>query len=135
MVLAKTKRIRTITHQPKGKTMTDIKNAIIESTKITNDDHGCLSAWLYLDYGGSGQGFGGFSLYIPKRGPAMGNYAGHFIWRVLEIADVTDWDKLIGKTIRVKAEHEGIQEIGHILKDIWFNPKREFKTIEKETKP
>lgn len=47
--------------------MSEIKNAVIESVTITNDDHGCLSAWLHLNYGGSGQGFGGYALYLPKR--------------------------------------------------------------------
>jgi hypothetical protein len=45
--------------------MIEEKNAVIESATITNDDHGLLSAWVYLDFGGSGQGFGGFALYLP----------------------------------------------------------------------
>lgn len=44
----------------------ETKNAIIESATITSDDHGCLSAWLHLDYGGSGQGFGGSRSTFPR---------------------------------------------------------------------
>lgn len=110
--------------------MIETKNAIIESARITNDDHGLLSAWLALDYGGTGQGFGGYSLYLPKsfkhHDPCGPNYAGHFIWRVMEIAGVSEWSKLPGKTIRVKAEHCGVRAIGHIVKDDWFDPTEDF---------
>lgn len=111
------------------------RNAIIESATITSDDHGLLSSWLTLDYGGSGQGFGGYALYLPAnfknhdlRAP---NYAGHFIWRVMEIADVTRWEHLKGKTIRVRATHGGVEAIGHIVKDDWFSPADDFKRMDK----
>jgi len=109
----------------------EIKNAVIESATITSDDHGCLSAWLHLDYGGTGQGFGGYALYVPKsfKHHDMKSVAGHFIYRAMEIAGVTKWTDLIGKTIRVKAEHSGVKEIGHIVKDDWFNPSEDFKDL------
>jgi len=102
----------------------DIKNAIIKAARISNEDHGMLSIWLTLDYGSSGQGFGGYCLYNPTH---KQDCAGLFIWRVLEIAGVNRWERLVGKTIRVKSNHSGIESIGNIVKDDWFNPSIELK--------
>lgn len=109
--------------------MSEIKNAVIESVKLTSDDHGCLSAWLLLDYGGSGQGFGGYALYLPKSYThhKLQSVAGHFIWRCMEVAGVTEWSKLPGKTVRVRGDRGGIEAIGHIVKEDWFCPKEDFK--------
>lgn len=114
--------------------MTEIKNAIITSATITNDDHGALSAWLHLDYGGTAQGFGGYALYLPKSFTHhdMQSVAGHFIWRCMAIAEVSEWSKLKGKTIRVKTElgwGGSILAIGHIVKDDWFEPKIDFAGV------
>lgn len=109
----------------------EIKNAIIKSARITADDHGLLSCWLDLDYGGTCQGFGGYALYLP---PSFSHHkkesiGGHFIWRCMEIADVEDWSKMPGRTIRADCEHTKVHAIGHIVKDDWFNPSQDYKDI------
>lgn len=107
----------------------EMKNAIIESARIEIEDHGILTVWLTLDYGGSGQGFGGYSLYLPPsfKHHSRTGIAGFFIYRVLEIAGVERWQDLKGKTIRVKATYDGIHAIGHIVKDDWFIPSEDMK--------
>jgi hypothetical protein len=108
----------------------ETRNAVIEGAQITNDAHGVLSAWLFLDYGDCSQGFGGHALYLPKSflHHKLNSLAGHFIWRVMEIASVTEWDKLKGKTIRVRVRDDdgSIDAIGHIIKEDWFCPREEF---------
>lgn len=107
----------------------EVKNAVIKKAEITADDHGILSAWLHLDYGGSCQAFGGYALYLPSSFShyEIKSYAGHFIWRCLEIAGVENWDQLQGKTIRVKSSLSRIDAIGHIVNDDWFFPSEDFK--------
>ena len=108
---------------------TEVRNAIITSAPLTKADNGVLIAWLQVSYGESGfQSFGGYSLYVPKANLAnvMHSCAGHFIWRVLEIAGVEEWSQLPGKTIRVRIEGDRIDAIGHIVEDDWFCPREDF---------
>jgi hypothetical protein len=110
----------------------ETQNAIITSATITNDDHGVLSAWVMLDYGGSGQGFGGWTLYVPKsfrHHNNQQNFAGHFIYRVMEIAGVNKWHDLVGKAVRVRSSYSKVLAIGHILNDDWFDPTKDFQQM------
>ena len=107
----------------------DIKNAVIEKVSLTCGDRGFMDAWLYLDYGGSGQGFGGYVLYMPKSFShhKLESVAGHFLFRCMEIAGASSWETMKGKTIRVRGNRGCIEAIGHIVKDDWFCPKEDFK--------
>jgi len=111
-----------------------IKNAIISSADIVIEEYGFLGAWLYLDFDGSGQGFGGYNLYSPSSSKhhKLETVAGHFIYRILEIAGVDKWNKLKGKTVRVKGTHSGIEAMGHIVKDDWFCPSKDFLPLKKK---
>lgn len=111
----------------------EIRNAVIASARLDDAERGLLNAWLDLDYGGGGQGFGGHVLYLPEsyrhHTLAEPNFAGRFIWRVMEIAGVTRWDLLKGKTVRVRVEGGLAVAIGHIIKDDWFCPDDDFKAM------
>lgn len=114
-----------------------IRNAVIESASISIDRGFMLSAWLALRFGGFGQRFGGYALYLDKTAKhhdKQCNFAGHYIYRILEIAEVENWDDLKGKTIRVKHDDPlgQIIGIGHIVKDDWFYPDAEFKELKEQ---
>jgi hypothetical protein len=75
--------------------------AKIESTFLGIEDHGILTCSIGLNYGHSAQGFGQYSW--DQRMPD-GSYKGSpliaiFIRKVLEVAGVDQWEKLVGKTI------------------------------------
>lgn len=111
--------------------MIEEKNAVIKSVSIEIEDHDMLTAWLHLDYGNEGQGFGGYGIYLPKnfKHHELKSTAGHFIYRCLEIGGVSRWSDLKGKTIRVRCEHSKVHAIGHIVNDDWFNPSEDFKNL------
>jgi hypothetical protein len=109
------------------------RNAIITNAKIEIEDHGFLSARISLDYGdGNYQGFGSYALYAPKNGLSERNYAGHFIYRVLEVAGVCKWEQLQGRAVRVESDLTHIAAIGHVVENIWFYPGEEFKQLKSD---
>lgn len=110
--------------------MGGIKNAIIKGARITTADHGVLVVWLDLDYGGTCQGFGGYACQSQNK---LQGIAGHFIWRILDVAGVEDWSDVIGRTIRVKATHYKVEAIGHIVKEDWFCPEESYKDLSKSS--
>jgi hypothetical protein len=108
----------------------EIKNARIESTSLGFDR--VFSCWLHLDYGGSGQGFGGYCLWNLNNS-ASATWGAEFIERILNTVGVQYWEELKGKHIRVDAEKFGkIHGIGHYLKDDWFYPQKDLAYLQEE---
>ena len=109
----------------------EIKNAVIESAEITMEDRGFLDCWLTLDYGGTGQGFGGYSLYLPKSfcHHQVLSVAGHHLFRIMQIAGVEKWSQLKGRTIRVEGSFSEIKRVGHIVKNDWYCPIHDFTAV------
>lgn len=120
----------------------EIKNAKVESTRLTVEDHGVLSAWLHLDYGGSSQGFGGYCLDEPDRAAAKysGRRRGHpfgssFIRGILDALKVGCWEELPDTPLRVKCEPGWggkIIAIGHYIEDRWYCPATDAERYETE---
>lgn len=111
-----------------------VRNAIIKSVTINDADRGMLTAWIDLDYGGSGQGFGGFVLYNPHNSTTNRDVTGVFIWNCMKVGGVSDWSKLPGKAVRVCIEDGLVHKIGHIIEDIWFDPSQVFKELRSENR-
>lgn len=110
------------------------QNAVITETRLTIADHGLLSGWIHMDLEIGSQGFGGHALYLPdsfKHSKDQSNFAGHWIYRVLQIAGVEEWSQLKGKTLRVRGTWNRIEAIGHITKNDWFNPTADFEAMKK----
>jgi hypothetical protein len=103
--------------------MTEYQNAKITSTMLGVEDHGILTCFLYLDYGGTCQGFGGYGMdaYDGKRRVGVA-YGMEFIAEVLRTVGVGKWEDLPGKHVRAVANHSKVERIGHIIKDVWFDP-------------
>lgn len=117
------------------------KNAVIKSTHLGVEDHGILTCYLHLDYGGSGQGFGGYSLDTPVKddkgkflhrvGTAFGM---EFINQVLKTLGASSWEELPGTHCRVIASFSHVEAIGHILEDRWFYPAKLAEQMEEAEK-
>jgi len=111
-----------------GGEVSELKNAVIKSASIFIGDHGMLTAYIHLDFGGSSQGFGGYVLEGGSRGFARSkNYCGHFIRRALDVVGVENWEDLKGKSVRVLSTHHKVRAIGNIIADEWFCPDVDFK--------
>jgi hypothetical protein len=66
----------------------ETKNGKIESTMLGFEDHGIFTYMIHIDFSGSGQGFGGYSL--------GGEYTDKVIQALLKTLEVDTWEKLRG---------------------------------------
>jgi hypothetical protein len=117
----------------RGSMNEDTKNAKIANTMLGFEDHGILTFWIQLDFGGAGQGFGGWAL-DGKPTSDYGDRApipecGAIIAAILRTLEVDSWEKLPGQIVRVRGTHSGLIAIGHALKDMWCEPKKIFESM------
>lgn len=119
----------------------EIKNARISGTMLGWEDHGILTCMVSLEYGGSGQGFGGYTFDEPVRegGEFKGRigtaYGMEFVARILKVVGVEKWEDLKGKYVRVDASHTKVHRIGHVIEDRWFDPETDLEAFIKKEQP
>ena len=104
-------------------------NAKITDTKLgCLNDRGIFTFWIMLDYGSTGQGFGGICLDNYNKQTQQryhSNLTGEIISGILVALELDSWEDLKGKYVRVQRTDEGLNGtvvgIGHIVKDKFFN--------------
>ena len=78
------------------------------------EDHGIFTCMVHLDYGGSGQGAGGYGLDEPRR-DGEGEFIGRFgtafgmewIARLMRAAGVNDFSDVKGRTVIALRDGDG----------------------------
>lgn len=107
----------------------EIQNAIIKSTTLGYEDHNIMTVWLHLDFGGTGQSFGGYALdeYVKAKDTRIPHVSfAAWVKGIIDAVGVRNWEELKDKHIRVEREdgwNGKITRIGHFLEDKWFDPK------------
>lgn len=82
--------------------MSEWQIAKIKRARLGYEDHGILTCYLDLDYGGAGQSAGGFALdeFDPETKRRVGTaFGAEFIIRLLRAVGVKEWSQLEGRTI------------------------------------
>jgi hypothetical protein len=100
-------------------------NARITGTHL-GVEHGIMTFMIFLDMGGKGsQGAGGYGLdlHAPNRyGLRPGTkMAVPLLRAILELVGVQHWEDLSGEYVRVRAAHEKVHAIGHVMNDEWID--------------
>jgi hypothetical protein len=100
--------------------------AKIESTQLGYEDHGILTAYLQVSYGGGlhqGVGGYGFDEYVGERGKGkrIGTaYGMEFVARLLRACGVERWEQLPGRTVYVLTDES--QPMGFGGKAVGIEP-------------
>lgn len=112
--------------------MTEILNAKITSTKL-GEEHGCLTADLFVEGEGWACAFGGYCLdfWFAEVGSYSSSDGYGAIIELMKTLEVESWEELKGKYVRVESEGWGgkIIRIGYLMKNKWFSFKDYFEQV------
>jgi len=112
----------------------EIRNAQITETMLGREDHGILTFYICVRFGGSQCGLGGYALDCADRegNRVFSAKSMEAISRILETVGVDRWENLKGKYIRIKDQGWGsrVDEIGNLMEEKWFNLREFFNNKE-----
>ena len=101
-----------------------VENAKITSTRlgVQHTDHGVLSFMIFLSFGGTGQGFGGYVLddYSSKADGRVPTILGSSLLLAVHRVFGVDWEDLKSTVCRGYHHHSNVFAIGHLLEDKWL---------------
>ncbi len=108
------------------------KNALITGTRLgCLNDRGIMTFWITLDYGNSGQDFGGYCLdsYNKDRQERVQSVlTSDLIYNLLLVLGKDSWEDLKGTHVRAMLDKDGLAGkvigLAHIIKDKEFNFKQ-----------
>lgn len=89
-----------------------IDNALIDYVFLGIEDHGCFAVSIGFDFGGEGQATGAINLGNPK-------FCLAYLKKILSAVGVDSFDKLKGRSVRVKREGGMVVGFGHFIKNEW----------------
>src|SRR5687768_4557398 len=104
----------------------EMQNAIIRRVEIGFEDHGIFTLMVHLDYGGAGQGFGGFAgdVYDKAKNRRVGvAFGAEIIMRLLALVGVSYVHELTGRSVRALHTHSEVVALGNYLTDKWLCPR------------
>ena len=89
-------------------------NAQIKKTFLGKEDHGIPTLYIHVEYEGVQQGFGGYDLRFKDYHTMPQD--------ILDVLEVSCWEKLPGTYVRIVRLSETLTSIGHITKEKFFTP-------------
>lgn len=108
------------------------KNAIITSTKLGYIQHrGIMTFWIFLDYGGQGQVFGGYCLdgYDDSTESRVQSVlTGDLVFNLLDTLGLDSWEDLKGTVVRAILDEDSFS--GKVLGLAHFIQNKEFNFVE-----
>ena len=102
-----------------------IENVVIEGVMLGFEDHNIMTCMVHVKGNERNQGFGGYPLgkYDKLLERQVGTaYGMEWLMRLMNAIGAREFKEMKGMYVRIEADEYKIFQIGHIVKEQWFNP-------------